>query len=123
MEELEKIKKELENLDKKELIERLSKLQFLFNNLDPSVKYWINNLFKLCRAVRRDYNPIVGVLVGVSFEVKEVDIWVEEDFKEYSKGLKVHERKIVKVKPTSLVQFDIIEHREEEPEKKVIEGI
>ena len=115
IDEIELLKQKLSELSKEELVNRLANYEFIMQHINEEARWWMNQIYKLVRGIRRDYRPIFGVLIGVNFEIATIDIWTESRFKDYTEGTKIEERKIIKVKPKDLIQFEIIEEREEQP--------
>jgi len=120
----DEIIKELEQLDKEELVRRLAMYEFIFQHIDPMTRYYLMSIGKLCRGVKRNFEPIYGVLYGIKFEVKELEIWVEERIRRWNEKTDLWERKTVTVPWSSLQYFEIIEESKEVPkEEKEEEGI
>jgi len=119
VEEIETKRKQLEELSKEELIERLARYEVIWDRMDDGTKWWLNHIYSLVRVTRRDYKPIMGALMAVTLEPLYIDIWVETKIKEYSENKTYEERKLVRLKPKELVDFEIIFERKviEEEEK------
>ena len=71
----------------------------------------MQKLYSFVRGIRRDYNPIFGVLVGLEFELKKIDIWTETKYHDYQEDKEIMERKIARISPNSLVQIDFVQER------------
>lgn len=104
-------RKLLENLDKEELINRLVMFEVMWDAIDSGTKYWMQKLYSFVRGIRRDYQPIFGVLVGLEFELKRMDIWTETKYHDYQEDKEIMERKIARISPNSLVQIDFVQER------------
>jgi len=102
---------------KKMPIDELAKKAYMYDTIisavDSQTQYILNGLFKLVRAVQRNYTPIVGVLTRVDFEPVAFYIVREEDIIEnYQTREGWHELKTTRISPKQLVYFEVIEQRE-----------
>ena len=104
-------KQQLMKLSEEERLQRLVYYEVIWDALDSETKWWLQKLYSFFRGIRRDYNPVFGVLVGLKFDVKYLDVWVETKYEEWSEQKKYLEKKTVRISPSSLVQFDFIEER------------
>ncbi|MHC1600486.1 MAG: hypothetical protein ACXQS5_06690 [Candidatus Methanospirareceae archaeon] len=102
---------ELMKLEKEQLAERLAYFETIWEHIDSETKWWLQKIYSFVRGIRRDYQPIFGVLVGLKFEVAEMDIWVETKYRDYTENVDVQERKVVRIKPSSLIQIDFVEEQ------------
>jgi len=117
-EEIDARVQELLKLDKEELARRLATLETMVKRLGPEVNYFLRNLMMPVRAIRRDFRPIFGILMGVRFDIAEFEILVDATERDYMSGTKTRELKTVRIKPSSLVSWEIIHEREEIPPEK-----
>jgi len=101
----------------KDPLDELAKKAYMYDTImssvDAQTQYILSGLFKLVRAVQRNYTPIVGILARVDFEPVAFYIMREEDIIEsYQTGEGWHELKTTRISPKQLVYFEVIEQRE-----------
>lgn len=106
---------------KKLPLDELARKAYLYDTImssvDSQTQYILDGLFKLVRAVQRNYTPIVGVLTRVEFEPIAFYIVREEDIIEnYQTGEGWRELKTTRISPKQLVYFEVIAQREPKSE-------
>lgn len=99
--------------DPREIATRLATLELQLDSIDPMTRFVITNIFKPWRFIMRNNQPVLGILLNVSFEPTEFIIWREEDVKDYMKKKVKHEKKYTKLKPGYITFMDTIEFEEE----------
>jgi hypothetical protein len=105
-------------LDKKDLAMKLAQLDFVLEHADSETRYWLENLFKPFRGIKRNYEAIMGILTGVKFSIEEFTVFVEETIRRYDQETDLWEKKYVKVPKGSLIFAEVIEEQKEVPRKK-----
>ena len=114
--------KDVKKMSKEELQEELTKFRNLWTWVEDTVRYWLTHTRYTVRAVRRDYQAFKGVLGSVHFELKSIDIDVEDENFDWLKGTKTIEWKTVNIPINQLVDFEFIHEEEVVPIKEVEES-
>jgi len=118
-EDIEQKKKELMGLPPEELASRLAWYEVCLERMSPNIKYFIQNMFQLFRIVHRDRTWEDGILMGVGFEETWFDVWIESKRKDYTTGEIVHEQTIRRIKPGSMLYWELVPlHEVLPPEEK-----
>ena len=107
--------KEVKDMSKPELIEELTKFRNMWTWCQEEVQYWLTHTRYPCRVVRRDYQGFKGLLGTVHFELKSIDVDVEDEIYNYLKGTKTTEFKTVTIPINQLVDFEFIHQEEVRP--------
>lgn len=108
----EKVKKYMQ-LDKEELAKRLADLELRLECIDNTTKWFIDNIGKLFRFMKRNYLPELGILVGVTFEPVEFVFWQQKVEYDHQDKKQYLEDKYVRIRPGSIAMMEVIENREE----------
>lgn len=103
-----------EKVDVEELKKELERYKTFYENTPEEVRYFVERIGQLTRIVRRDLKDYVGILLGATFEIKTVEVGVEEEIKEYARGVKVFERKVIKIPFSNLADIEFIFDRDEQ---------
>jgi len=103
----------------KELDEKCKKCKFyqLIEKLPSEVGWWLERYGLPCRIVRRDVKSWIGILIGTRWKLEEIEVYIEEDFKDYRRNMIIFEEKVMKVPVSSILSMDFILKREEVLEK------
>jgi hypothetical protein len=97
-----------------------ARLLYVLENVIPDLRDWILGIGKKLRVVKRDWNPVVGTLIGFSADITHVKLDVTELITQWDKPVDRLERKIVELPAGSIVLYEWIEHEEEvqKPQKQ-----
>lgn len=94
----------------------IEKELLLFRNIwtwvDEEARAWLCHIRQPVNLVRRDYKILKGVLGSPHFDIKSVDVDVEEEITNYHKGTLTIEVKTVTIPINQLVDYEFI-HAEE----------
>jgi len=117
-EELEARRQELMKLEKEELVNIALKYQMIMEGIDSETRTWLEDLGSLYRVLRRDYQPILGVLQRINFSVESLELAVVDEKEDWKTHKKTIEWKIVKIKPGSVLYYEkLLDREEKEPEE------
>jgi len=111
-------RKDVNEMSKEELKEEVIAHRKLWDWVDDQVKWWIARTGMQVGVTRRDYKRFIGYIMGVKFDVKEIEVEVAEKVYDQNAGGYFWERKVVKLPYSSIFQMDWIFEREEYVEKK-----
>ena len=109
--------RELSQLSKEQLVERLAQYELALDQMNFEVRYWLQNMFSQVRIVKRNYTPIFGTLIGLVMEPKLYIVYAYEEEVQYDKDHDIAERKIVRIPAGSTVYVETIQERKEIPKK------
>jgi len=110
-------KRELSQLSKEQLVEKLAQYELALDQMNFEVRYWIQNMFMPVRIVKRNYTPIFGTLIGLVMEPKLYIVYAYEEQVRYDKDTDLAERKIVRIPAGSTVYVETIQEQKEIPKK------
>ena len=110
-------KRELSQLSKEQLIEKLAQYELALDQMNFEVRYWLQNMFMPVRIVKRNYTPIFGTLIGLVMEPKMYVVYAYEEQVRYDKDTDLAERKIVRIPAGSTVYVETIQEQREIPKK------
>ena len=110
-------KRELMQLSKEQLVERLAQYELALDQMNFEVRYWLQNMFSQVRIVKRNYTPIFGTLIGLVMEPKMYVVYAYEEQVRYDKDTDLAERKIVRIPAGSTVYVETIQEQMEMPKK------
>ena len=111
-------KRELMQLSKEELVEILAQYEVALDQFNPEVRFWMQNMFSLVRAVKRNYTPIFGTLIGMRWKPEAYIIYAYEEIPQYDKDEDLAERKIVTIPASMTVYIEAIQDQRKIPKKK-----
>lgn len=80
----------------------------MYNAVPEDIRYFAERQGTAIRAVRRDLKNFVGPLLGTRWELKEIELGVEEEEKDYLTGDIKTERKVVRMPVNALVNLEFI---------------
>jgi hypothetical protein len=109
------LKAQYESWDKEQLIEKLVNYDLMWNAIDDTSKYYLENVFQLWRVVKRDYTYMVGFLTKVYFTVESIELQVEEKQEVYGENKIRTEKKTVIFSPKNVLWLEVIRDIEEVP--------
>jgi len=116
--DFDEIMKRIQQMEEKEVRERLAKYEIALMQVDPITKSIIDTMFQPYRFILRNFRPIFGVLLAVRFEPSEFLVAREEDIENYTKKTVTHEVKWTTIKASSVVHFEAIHSSEERPREE-----
>ncbi|MEM4976653.1 MAG: hypothetical protein QXT64_04945 [Desulfurococcaceae archaeon] len=117
-EDIAKRRAELMQLEKEQLVEMLIKYMRMLQGADSETVSWLADIGSLYRVLRRDYQPVDGILVRANFELESIELAVVDTKTDWQTKAKTTEWKIVKIRPGSTVMFEKILDRREEGEEE-----
>jgi len=118
-EEIEQRRTELMQKSKEELVEIALKYYRIAEGIDSESWQWLCDIGSLYRVLRRDYQPITGILVRCNFEVASIELAVVDEKQDWKTKRTVTEWKIVRIKPGSVLYYEkLLDREEKEPEEE-----
>ena len=122
-EELNAKREELMKMSKEDLVNIALKYFMIMDGIDSETRTWLDDIGALYRVIRRDYQPILGVLQRVNFEVQSIELAVVDEKEDWKTHKKITEWKIVKIKPGSVLYYEkLLDREEKEPEEEQQRG-
>jgi hypothetical protein len=109
------LKKQYEGWDKQQLIDKLVNYDLMWQSMDDQSKFFLENVYQLWRAVKRDYTDMIGFLTKVYFSVEAVELQVEEKRELYGENKIRVETKTVTLSPKSVLWLEVLRNVEEIP--------
>ena len=84
-------------------------------NWTPSeVRYYVARVGQQCGVTQRNYKRYLGVLLDTHWDITELELGVYDKVYDMNTGEYFFERKIIKIKPTGLIDIQWIAERERE---------
>ena len=133
-EEREGTKKDLKNDEiferikkykKSEMLDRLYFYETVWDTLDDTTRFFLNNIGNMIGITARNYGYRVGVLLSMKFEPKDIRFATKEKIYDTTLGTYVFDTKISTVFFNNLLSYDVISKREieemvEVPEEEMV---
>ena len=120
-EESEDSKKDIKNdelwrkIKKYSMKEKLNRLYFyetVWDTLDDTTRFFLNNIGNMIGITARNYGYRVGVLLSMKFEPKDIRFATKEKIYDTTLGAYVFDTKISTVFFNNLLSYDVISKRE-----------
>lgn len=120
-EEREGTKKDLKNDEiferikkykKSEMLDRLYFYETVWDTLDDTTRFFLNNIGNMIGITARNYGYRVGVLLSMKFEPKDIRFATKEKIYDTTLGAYVFDTKISTVFFNNLLSYDVISKRE-----------
>ena len=90
-------------------------LKLAMSSVPAELGYWIDHIGSGIRIVRRDFQTYYGKFLGFVVEVKEIEIGVIDEVRDYVKNTIRTETKVVRISMPALTNLEWIIESEEKP--------
>lgn len=97
---------------KSEMIDRLYFYETVWETLDETTRFFLNNIGNMIGITARNYGYRVGVLLGMVFDAKVIRFATKEKIYDSALGAYVFDTKVSSVFFNNLLSYDIISKRE-----------
>lgn len=101
-----------------ELALEYARLLYILEKVVPDLRDWILGIGKKMRIMRRDWNAVIGTLVGFEADITRVKLDVTELVKQWDQPVDKLERKIVELPAGSISLWEWLEAEAEVPREE-----
>ena len=110
-------KKEDNEKDSKILVDRLEyeQMKLAMSSLPSELGYWVDHVGCGMRIIRRDFHEYYGKFLGFVCEVKELELGVIDEVRDYVKNTIRTETKVVRLPINAMTNLEWIIESEEKP--------
>jgi hypothetical protein len=109
----EKDKKENEKI----LVDRqeYEMLKLAMSSVPVELGYWMDHIGSGMRIVRRDFHEYYGKFLGFACEIKELEIGVVDEVRDYVRNIIRTETKVIRLPMSAMMNLEWIIESEEKP--------
>lgn len=108
----DEVYKRISKYKKSEMVERLYFYETIWDTLDDTTRFFLNNIGNMIGITARNYGYRVGVLLSMRFEPKDIRFATKEKIYDTTLGGYVFDTKISTVFFNNLLSYDVISKRE-----------
>jgi hypothetical protein len=103
--------------DSKILVDRLEyeRLKLALSSMPSELGYWVDHVGSGMRIVRRDFHEYYGKFLGFTCEIKELELGVIDEVRDYVKNTIRSETKVIRLPITAMTNLEWIIESEEKP--------
>jgi hypothetical protein len=105
---------DINKMSKEKLKNELQIFRNIWGWVPSEVKYYVARVGQQCGVTQRNYKRYLGVLLDTHWDITELELGVYDKTYDLNTGEYFFERKIIKVKPTGLIDIQWIAERERE---------
>lgn len=98
--------------------QELENYKIMWDSMCDVVKFYMSNLGELCMVMTRNYKPMYGILLKANFELKDVEILIDEKIHSYEDKMTTVEKRIMKIPVGSIMNFDVVKDKTDIPDKE-----
>jgi len=112
---------ELKTMNKKQLKEEAKMWRNIWQWIPTEVKYYVARTGQLVGITMRNYKRYMGKLLATYWDIKEVELGVEDVIYDVATGQRFFERKVIRTGMGGIIDFQIIYDRISEEKLKDLE--
>lgn len=112
---------DIKKMTKKELIQEVNMWRNIWDWVPTGVKYYVARTGQLVAITMRNYKRYMGKLLATHWDIKEIELGVEDVEYDIKTGQRFFERKVIRVGMGGIIDFQIIYERISEDELKDME--
>jgi len=110
-------KKEDNEKESKILVDRLEyeRLKLALSSMPAELGYWVDHVGCGMRIIRRDFHEYYGKFLGFTCEIKELELGVIDEARDYVKNIIRTETKVIRLPVNAMTNLEWIIDSEEKP--------
>jgi len=107
---------DIKKMDKKRLLQEVEMWRNMWQWVPSEVKYYVARTGQLVAITMRNYKRYMGQLLSTKWDIKEIELGVQDMVYDVATGTKYYERKVIRTSMGGIIDFQIIYDRVSEDE-------